>query len=69
MEKLSKAEKFNLALAFTAIVLSMAAIISFIYLRNGVIFYLLILLALGAGFYMTYFISKSEKVPRKKRKG
>ncbi len=69
MQKLSKVEKINLALAFAAIILSMAAVIFFIYFRSSVVFYLLTVAALCVGFYMTYFVSKYEQVPKKSRKG
>ena len=74
LEKLSKPEKFNLALALAALLLSLAAIVLFVILRNTLILYML-LIAVAVGFYFIYFVSRTESVPQKesalqkKRKG
>lgn len=58
MEALSSAEKTNLLAAFGMIVLSVAAVVAFVYGGGGAVFYLVTAVAMALGFYMAYRISR-----------
>ncbi len=51
----------ELYVAIAVVVLSIAAIASFIVFRGGLVFYVLAAVAIILGLYMSYFISKQSR--------
>ncbi len=65
---LSEADIKPLALAIAVLVLSIGAITAFAITGGSALFYVVVVIALIAGFYMAYYVSKEEKAPKPARK-
>lgn len=65
---LSEADMKPLALAVVVLALSIGAIAAFAMSGGSAAFYIIVVVALIAGFYMAYYVSKAEAVPKAARK-
>ncbi|MDE1855749.1 MAG: hypothetical protein KGH49_00735 [Candidatus Micrarchaeota archaeon] len=68
MPDLSQKEKMSVISAMAVVVLSAAAIAAFVYTGGSLLFYIIAIIAVAFGFYITYALSRSEEEPRRARK-
>jgi peptidoglycan/LPS O-acetylase OafA/YrhL len=61
---LSETEMRPLALAIAVLVLSIMAIAAFVMTGGSAAFYIIVAIALIAGFYMAYYVSRAETAPK-----
>ncbi len=65
---LSETEMKPLALAIAVLALSIIAIAAFVMTGGSAVFYITVVIALIAGFYMAYYVSRAEAAPKQTKR-